>query len=653
MTSSIAIVGAGPRGAGILERLAASVPELLPRHGRGSGLDVHLIDPYPAGAGRIWRHEQSALLAMNSMAADVTMFTDDIGRLRGPDPAGSVVLGLGAGRARPLTTPAGWAPRSPPSCAPSRRRRSRAGGCRAPTSRWVLRRDRSPGCPTGVRVHIHRTRATGLTEDGDAQVVHLDDGRAAAGRRGRARLRAPRRDADRRRARARRPRRTARAALPAARADHRLRPLGDRAGGDGDRPRHGARVRRPRGAAVRGPRRAVRAGAGTACATSRRAPSRGWSPARRAARRTTPRRTTSCAPAGRRCRGSSARTPSIPLIASGEPVELRAQVWPLMAKEIAWGWYHELFLGHPERVRLPWAEFAPATPRWAGTRPRWPSCSPRPCPTPSTGSTSPRSTARSTACTPPTSPRCSRWCASGSPRTCASTSTRRTRRTSARSSRCCRCTARVDAARRRPGRCRPRSRAFDLPLVAGLLQLRGQRAARVPGARAARAVPGRVRRVPRRRDVGGRRRRPASARAAPPSTGAPPVTRRRVLVDARLPDPSASRTADPLLRPAARTAPPARTVLLDDDGTLLRNTGLIRVRPADGALIDGAGRRTPAGSRWAPHTTVKVAGALHPARDERTEPALQRRRGARRGACVSLPDTSAGSEPPRRRHAGS
>ena len=33
-------------------------------------------------------------------------------------------------------------------------------------------------------------------------------------------------------------------------------------------------------------------------------------------------------------------------------VDLRAEVWPLMAKEIAWGWYHELLHGHPDRVRL-------------------------------------------------------------------------------------------------------------------------------------------------------------------------------------------------------------------------------------------------------------------------------------------------------------
>ena len=82
--AAIAIVGAGPRGTGLLERIAASVPELLPQVGGGAALDVHLIDPYPAGAGRIWRHAQSPLLAMNSMAADVTMFTDESVRCDGP-----------------------------------------------------------------------------------------------------------------------------------------------------------------------------------------------------------------------------------------------------------------------------------------------------------------------------------------------------------------------------------------------------------------------------------------------------------------------------------------------------------------------------------------------------------------------------------------
>jgi len=76
--ASIAIIGAGPRGAGVLERLGANA-DLFP-----GVVDVHLVDPYPAGAGRVWRHAQSPLLRMNSMAEDVTMFTDDSVTCAGP-----------------------------------------------------------------------------------------------------------------------------------------------------------------------------------------------------------------------------------------------------------------------------------------------------------------------------------------------------------------------------------------------------------------------------------------------------------------------------------------------------------------------------------------------------------------------------------------
>ena len=72
---------------GLLERIARACRSCC-RGSSGATLDVHLIDPYPPGAGRIWRHAQSPLLAMNSMAADVTMFTDDSVRLRGPDRPG-------------------------------------------------------------------------------------------------------------------------------------------------------------------------------------------------------------------------------------------------------------------------------------------------------------------------------------------------------------------------------------------------------------------------------------------------------------------------------------------------------------------------------------------------------------------------------------
>ena len=70
-------VGAGPRAIMLLERVLA----------RADGhtlLDIDLVDPFPPGAGRIWRHAQSPLLKLNSMTRDVTVFTDDSCTIDGP-----------------------------------------------------------------------------------------------------------------------------------------------------------------------------------------------------------------------------------------------------------------------------------------------------------------------------------------------------------------------------------------------------------------------------------------------------------------------------------------------------------------------------------------------------------------------------------------
>ncbi|MEH0651398.1 FAD/NAD(P)-binding protein [Streptomyces scabiei] len=77
---SLVIVGAGPRATGLIERIAANAGALY----AGSGFDIHLVDPHPPGAGRIWRADQSPLLWMNSQAEDITMFTDETVRMDGP-----------------------------------------------------------------------------------------------------------------------------------------------------------------------------------------------------------------------------------------------------------------------------------------------------------------------------------------------------------------------------------------------------------------------------------------------------------------------------------------------------------------------------------------------------------------------------------------
>src|SRR5213595_3960840 len=76
---AIVFIGGGPRTAGILERLAANKPGLFE-----GPLSVHIVEPYEPGSGRIWRYDQTPGLLLNSMATDITMFTDSSVACDGP-----------------------------------------------------------------------------------------------------------------------------------------------------------------------------------------------------------------------------------------------------------------------------------------------------------------------------------------------------------------------------------------------------------------------------------------------------------------------------------------------------------------------------------------------------------------------------------------
>lgn len=77
---SIAVVGAGPRGLAVVERICANAPAVTP----GRRIHVHVIDPFPAGAGRVWRTDQAGELLMNTVASQITVFTDDSVECEGP-----------------------------------------------------------------------------------------------------------------------------------------------------------------------------------------------------------------------------------------------------------------------------------------------------------------------------------------------------------------------------------------------------------------------------------------------------------------------------------------------------------------------------------------------------------------------------------------
>lgn len=76
----VCLVGAGPRGLSVLERLCA--------HERKSpssaSLTVHVVDPSEPGAGSVWRTDQSRHLLMNTVASQITVFTDDRVSIDGP-----------------------------------------------------------------------------------------------------------------------------------------------------------------------------------------------------------------------------------------------------------------------------------------------------------------------------------------------------------------------------------------------------------------------------------------------------------------------------------------------------------------------------------------------------------------------------------------
>ncbi|MFI2199792.1 FAD/NAD(P)-binding protein [Streptomyces sp. NPDC020192] len=159
-TISVALVGAGPRGTSVLERLCASVPELLPA---GVRLTVHVIDPAPPGPGRVWRTVQSAELLMNTVASQVTLFTDESVDCAGPIRPGPSLYEWADGEVGPDSYPT-----------------------RAHYGRyleWVFARTVREA-PESVDVRTHRARAVRLADDDTVdgrQALTLDDGRVLSG----------------------------------------------------------------------------------------------------------------------------------------------------------------------------------------------------------------------------------------------------------------------------------------------------------------------------------------------------------------------------------------------------------------------------------------------------------------------------------------
>ncbi|MEV8015387.1 FAD/NAD(P)-binding protein [Streptomyces sp. NPDC086554] len=143
---AVAVVGAGPRGTSVLERLCASAGELLPP---GARLTVHVVDPSPPGPGRVWRTAQPSELLMNTVASQVTLFTDESVDCAGPVLRGPSLYEWAA---------AGHAPGLGPDDYPTR-------ACYGRYLEWVFA-ETLRGAPDEVRVEVHAARAVRLDPTG-------------------------------------------------------------------------------------------------------------------------------------------------------------------------------------------------------------------------------------------------------------------------------------------------------------------------------------------------------------------------------------------------------------------------------------------------------------------------------------------------------
>ncbi|MFK0249484.1 FAD/NAD(P)-binding protein [Amycolatopsis azurea] len=350
----LAVVGAGPRGVGVLERLGANAAELL----RGRRLVVHLVDPFPAGPGRVWRYEQSPLLRMNSMPEDVTVFTDDTVRIEGPiHPGPSLIEWARQVREGTLEAEVDDSLRAELGALerdhfPTRRLQSAY-------LAWFHRKILAE-LPDGIEVVEHRTRAVRL-EDGEPQTLWLED-------------RAEPLEVD--------------AVLftvghldagpdeqEAGLADFAVRhglayyPAGYTADVDYSAIPPGETVLvRGFGLAFVDLMLLLTEGRGgrfeeQACGGLKYHPSGAEPVLHIGSRRGVPYH----AKIGYRLRGKPSRLPRFfdayaieKLCTAPGPIDFRRDVWPLISKELAWAYYSELFTAHPERVRMDFAVFADA-----------------------------------------------------------------------------------------------------------------------------------------------------------------------------------------------------------------------------------------------------------------------------------------------------
>ncbi|MFF5019615.1 FAD/NAD(P)-binding protein [Streptomyces sp. NPDC001165] len=181
----VCLVGAGPRGLSVLERLCAQER----KSPRWDQLTVHVVEPDPPGSGRVWRPSQSRHLLMNTVACQVTVYTDASVAIEGPLEEGPSLYQWAKALGPSALTPGAGSPYDDETLAEARDLGPDTYPTRALYGQyltWVFGRvTASAAAHTTVRVHASRAVALEDAEPGagpgGAQTVLLEDGTRLTG----------------------------------------------------------------------------------------------------------------------------------------------------------------------------------------------------------------------------------------------------------------------------------------------------------------------------------------------------------------------------------------------------------------------------------------------------------------------------------------
>ncbi|MER7705239.1 FAD/NAD(P)-binding protein [Kitasatospora sp. NPDC097605] len=174
----ICVIGAGPRGLSVLERLCANERS----RPAGATVTVHMVDPAPPGAGRVWRTDQSRHLLMNTVASQITVYTDDSVRIEGPVEPGPSLYEWARTLAHEGSSPDRPARHDDQTLAEAADLGPNTYPTRAFYGQYLHDAFRAvvAAAPPTVTVRVHRSRAVAMADahgfPGGPQGIRLEDG---------------------------------------------------------------------------------------------------------------------------------------------------------------------------------------------------------------------------------------------------------------------------------------------------------------------------------------------------------------------------------------------------------------------------------------------------------------------------------------------